>query len=126
MPVKDDPAVQVLNAKILTGAVMRTRRPGDRIRPLGGGDKLLSDYFIDKKIDRPLRDAIPLVAVGSRVHWVRGHNISAEAAVRPGDAAVKQVWRMSGDGMTDSLSQPAAASSLEAGAKRPADRSLPL
>ena len=87
-PVRDDPMRQALNPDVLAGALLRTRRPGDRIRPLGGGDKLLSDYFIDKKVDRPLRDATPLVAVGNRVHWVVGHGISQEAALRPGDKAV--------------------------------------
>ena len=89
VPVRNDPMTQVLNAKALAGAVLRTRRPGDRIRPLGGGDKLLSDYFIDKKLDRPLRDATPLVAVGDRVHWAVGLGISREAAVQPGDNAVR-------------------------------------
>ena len=88
IPIRDDPRRQVLNADALRGAVIRTRREGDRIRPLGCGDRLLSDYLIDKRIDRPLRDSIPLVAVGSRVHWVCGLGISREAAVRPGDAAV--------------------------------------
>ncbi|MBR0367227.1 MAG: tRNA lysidine(34) synthetase TilS [Clostridia bacterium] len=89
VPIRDDPWRQVLNAAALHGAVVRTRREGDRIRPLGGGDKLLSDYFIDKKIDRPLRDAVPLVAVGGRVHWVCGLGISQEASVKPGDSAVR-------------------------------------
>ena len=89
VPIRDDPWRQVLNAAALRGAVVRTREDGDRIRPLGGGDKLLSDYFIDKKIDRPLRDLTPLVAVGSRVHWVCGLGISQEASVKPGDTAVR-------------------------------------
>ena len=88
-PVRDDPTRQVLDPAALEGAVLRTRREGDRIRPLGGGDKLLSDYFIDKKVDRPLRDAVPLVAVGSRVHWVCGYGISREAALTPGCGAVR-------------------------------------
>ena len=88
VPVMDDPFRQVLNAQVLNGAVLRTRREGDRIRPLGGGDKLLSDFFIDKKVDRPLRDATPLVAVANRVHWVIGHAISQEAAIKPGEDAV--------------------------------------
>ena len=88
VPIRDDPMRQVLNARALEGAVVRTRRPGDRIRPLGCGDRLLSDYLIDKKIDLPLRDAIPLVAVGDRVHWVCGFGISQEAAVHPGDGAL--------------------------------------
>lgn len=88
-PIRDDPMRQVLNPAALAGAVLRTRRPGDRIRPLGCGDRLLSDYLIDRKVDRPLRDAIPLVAVGARVHWVCGLGISREAALVPGCAAVE-------------------------------------
>ena len=40
-------------------------------------------------VDRPLRDATPLVAVGDRVHWVIGHGISREAALVPGCKAVE-------------------------------------
>ena len=89
VPVRDDPMRQVLNPVALAGAVLRTRKPGDRIRPLGCGDRLLSDYLTDRKLDRPLRDAIPLVAVGGRVHWVIGHGISGEAALTPGCEAVE-------------------------------------
>lgn len=88
VPIRDDPSRQVLNPVALQGAVVRTRRDGDRIRPLGCGDRLLSDYLIDKKVDRPLRDGIALVAVGHRVHWVAGCGISQEAAVEPGGDAV--------------------------------------
>ena len=88
-PIRDDPARQALNPAALAGAVLRTRRPGDRFRPLGCGDRLLSDYLIDRKVDRPLRDATPLVAVGDRVHWVIGHGISREAALVPGCKAVE-------------------------------------
>lgn len=88
VPVQDDPMRQAMNPAALEGAVLRTRRPGDRIRPLGCGDRLLSDYFIDRKVDRPLRDVTPLVAVGERVHWVVGHGISREAALVPGCGAV--------------------------------------
>ena len=89
VPIRDDPMRQVLNPAALAGAVLRTRRPGDRIRPLGCGDRLLSDYLIDRKVDRPLRDATPLVAVGGRVHWVVGLGISQEAALVPGCEAVE-------------------------------------
>ena len=93
VPIRDDPARQVLNPRALEGAVLRTRRPGDRIRPLGCGDRLLSDYLIDKKVDRPLRDALPLVAVGDRVHWACGLGISQEAAIEDGDSAVLLEYR---------------------------------
>ncbi len=88
VPIRDDPRRQALSASALRGAVLRTRRPGDRIRPLGGGDKLLSDYFIDRKVDRPLRDAVPLVAVGPRVLWAVGLGIAEEAKLTGGGAAV--------------------------------------
>ena len=88
-PIRDDPARQALNPAALAGAVLRTRRPGDRFRPLGCGDRLLSDYFIDRQVDRPLRDLTPLVAVGDRVHWVCGYGISREAALVPGCDAVE-------------------------------------
>lgn len=52
------------------GAVVRGRRPGDRLRPRGlGGTKKLHDYYIDRKLPRRLRDATPVIAHGSDVLW---------------------------------------------------------
>ena len=76
----DDSNVEMLNPDALRGAVLRTRRNGDRFHPLGApGDRLLSDYLTDRKIDRPLRDCLPLVAVDSRVLWVCGVGLSETA-----------------------------------------------
>ena len=73
--------------------MLRTRRDGDRIRPLGCGEKLLSDYFTDRRIDRPLRDTIPLVAQGSRILWAAGVGISQEAALQSeSDDALHLEW----------------------------------
>ena len=80
---RNDPRTELLNPDALRGAVLRTRRPGDRFHPLGApGDRLLSDYLIDRKIDRPLRDFWPLVAVGNRVLWVCGLGLSQTARLR--------------------------------------------
>lgn len=88
-PARDDPMRQVLRRDALGGAVLRTRRPGDRIRPLGCGEKLLSDYLTDRKVDRPLRDRLALVARGSRVLWVCGIGIAEDAKLLgPGDDAI--------------------------------------
>ena len=69
----------MLDRDALNGAVLRVRRTGDRFRPLGCGDRLLSDFMTDRKQDRPLRDVTPLVARGNRVLWVCGLGISEEA-----------------------------------------------
>ncbi len=47
----------------------RTRRPGDRIR-LVGGSKKLSDLLIERKIPREERDTLRLLASGQEVLWV--------------------------------------------------------
>ena len=78
-PIADDPLTQALDADALAGAVVRTRRAGDRIRPLGCGQKLLSDYLTDRKVDRPLRDCLALVARGRDVLWVCGLGIAEDA-----------------------------------------------
>lgn len=83
VPVRDDPMRQVVDAAALEGAVLRTRRPGDRFRPLGCGDRLLSDYFTDRKLDRPLRDCVALAAQGNRVLWVCGMGISEDVKLTP-------------------------------------------
>ncbi len=88
VPIADNPFVQVLNARAIEHGVVRTRRAGDRIHPLGAsGSQKLSDYMVNNKLDRPLRDYTPLVAVGSTVLWVVGIGIAQEAAVKEGCSA---------------------------------------
>jgi len=63
---------------------MRTRRPGDRIYPLGGpGSKKLQDYFVDAKVPKHERDGWPLVCIGSEVLWVSGKTVSERFKVAP-------------------------------------------
>ena len=74
--------VQYFNGDMLQGAVVRSRREGDRFQPLGAsGGKKLKDWFIDKKIPAELRDGIPLVARDSEILWVVGYGISEQAKV---------------------------------------------
>ncbi len=59
--------------------VLRYRKAGDAISPVGfNGTKKLKEYFIDKKIDRDLRDRIPLVCVGSKVLWIYGYDVNGK------------------------------------------------
>lgn len=78
------------------GAVLRCRRPGDVIRPLGmQGHMKLSDYFINRHVDRPLRDGTLLLASGQSVLWAAGVGLSADAALREGDEGL--LLELSGD-----------------------------
>ncbi len=51
-------------------AVVRGRRPGDRIQPRGmTGHKKLQDYYVDRHVPRRERDAAPVIACGGDVLW---------------------------------------------------------
>lgn len=67
--------------------VVRNRRPGDRFRPVGlRGWKKLQDLFVDRKVARTERDAVPLVVdQHDRIVWVAGYGI--DEAFRVTDAA---------------------------------------
>ena len=72
------------------GACVRRRRPGDFIRPLGlTGTQSLSDYFINRRVDRPMRDAVLLVARDSEILWAAGVGISETAKLRPGSRGLR-------------------------------------
>ncbi len=55
--------------------VFRKRREGDWFPLEKGGRKKLKEFFIDEKIPREERDALPLLAKGSRVLWLPEHRI---------------------------------------------------
>lgn len=69
--------------------VVRSRRPGDRVRPLGlGGEKKLQDILVDASVPREERDAVPLVCAPWGVAWVVGHRLDERAALREGSRSV--------------------------------------
>ena len=63
-----------------TELFVRSRRPGDRVRPLGmAGHRKLQDVFVDARVPRPARDEVPLVVDASgRIVWVVGHCVSED------------------------------------------------
>lgn len=73
-------------AAIPAGCALRTRRPGDTFRKFGGGTKKLKDYFIDRKLPRPLRGRLPLLACGGEVLAVCGVEIASRVRL-PSPAA---------------------------------------
>lgn len=71
----------------------RTREAGDKVRLYGRpGSRKLKDIFIDKKIPRRMRDAIPLVTGGERILWVAGVDIAHDYRVTE---ATKRVLHLS-------------------------------
>lgn len=64
---------------------VRTRRPGDRIRPLGApGERKLKDVLIDRRVPRDQRDRLPLLCFGDRIAWVPGVTVDEAFRISPG------------------------------------------
>ena len=64
---------QVFPAGFPEGTVLRGRRTGDRITPFGSdGSQKLQDYLVNRGVDAPWRDRIPLLCRGQEVLWVAG------------------------------------------------------
>lgn len=68
-------------AKIPFSAVWRMRKDGDVFAKFGSGTKKLNDYFTDKKVERSLRDNIPVLAVGNKILVVAGLDISENVKI---------------------------------------------
>jgi tRNA(Ile)-lysidine synthase len=61
-------------ARLLFPLVVRPRKRGDFFYPLGfGKKKKLQDFFVDEKVPRDERDAIPLIVSGEDIVWVVGY-----------------------------------------------------
>jgi len=69
------PDVAVIDAAVAgAGLVVRSRHPGDSLRPFGmRGRKKLQDVLVDRKVPRAQRDRVPIVCDGQdRILWVAG------------------------------------------------------
>lgn len=89
-----DPWQALFDAAALSadGVIVRNRRPGDRVRLLGGtGRKKVHDICIDRKIPPGQRQELPLVVIGEDIAWIPGH-VRGEAAKIT--AATRQVYRL--------------------------------
>ena len=70
---KDFYQVTLDGDKIRSPLIIRQRKPGDRIKPLGmEGTKKLKDIFIDQKIAKEVRDEVPIVCCGEEIIWLPG------------------------------------------------------
>lgn len=90
--IGDDKKTAFLNAEKLNFPLsVRARENGDYFYPLGfGKKKKLQDYFVDEKIPRDERDAIPLLINNGEIVWIVGHRIDERYKV---DKGVKKVLK---------------------------------
>lgn len=77
-------------ARLTWPLAVRTRRPGDRLRPSGlGGRKKVQDLLVDRKVPRRERDDVPIVVDGAgRIVWVAGHALDEAFRVTDPSGAV--------------------------------------
>jgi tRNA(Ile)-lysidine synthase len=87
-----EPSTAIVRGDLCLGPLsVRNRRPGDRFTPIGlPGRKKLQDFFVDRKVARRDRDAVPLVVdEADRIVWVAGYGIDeAFRITNPAQAVV--------------------------------------
>jgi tRNA(Ile)-lysidine synthase len=84
-------SVAVASAPLELPLGIRSRSRGDRFKPLGmgGRSKKLQDYLVDRKIERELRDSLPLVVdARDRIVWVVGEAVDEDFRVTGPSQAV--------------------------------------
>ena len=79
----EDSFIKVIDCDKIKGSLyIRKRAPGDRFKPLGmKNNKKLKDYFIDRKVDRLLRDEIGLVCDNEKIIYILGMDISEDVKI---------------------------------------------
>ena len=71
---------------------LRYREKGDTFKPLGfNHNKKLKDFFIDQKIDRNLRDQIPIILSDDKIIWLVGFRQSEEFKVDKEDKNIIKI-----------------------------------
>lgn len=80
-----------LDADAVKGGLwVRSRRIGDRMRPVGlGGTKKLQDIMVDAKVPRGQRDGVPVVAADWGIAWVAGICVDERATAGAGGRVVR-------------------------------------
>jgi len=69
---------------------IRARQDGDFFYPLGlGKKKKLQDFFVDEKVPRDMRDAVPIVMSGNDIIWIAGYR--ADERFKPSEQTDKIV-----------------------------------
>ena len=84
--IGSDAAKVVIDASRLgSHLIVRYRRPGDRMHPLGApGRRKVQDVLVDRKVPRDDRDAVPIVTTETgEIVWVAGEMLADRFRVTP-------------------------------------------
>lgn len=85
--------IQAFPKAFLEGTVLRGRRTGDRITPFGSeGSQKLQDYLVNRGVDAPWRDRIPLLCRDHEVLWVAGVGTGKIPRVTAEMQTVRLTW----------------------------------
>jgi tRNA(Ile)-lysidine synthase len=84
------PAAAIQGEALQGGLRVRSRRPGDRLRPLGApGRRKIQDVFVDRKVPQRERDRVPIVVDDTgRIVWVAGYALAEEFRVTRPESGV--------------------------------------
>ena len=87
---RDRSQVTIDAARLGTHLVVRYRRPGDRLQPLGApGSKKVQDVFVDRKVPHDDRDGVPIVTTDTgEIVWVAGEVLADPFRVTPATKSV--------------------------------------
>lgn len=78
--------------KIEERIVIRTRKDGDKMKPLGiKGTKKLKDIFINLKVPKEERDIIPLICFDDEIAWIVGYKVSESFKITKGTNRVLKI-----------------------------------
>lgn len=90
----DGRSTQAIPHGLLEGLTVRSRRSGDWIRPFGSeGRQSLQDYLVNRRVDAPFRDQVPLVCRGSEVLLVCGVGAGNIPRIQMGQDGVLLRWK---------------------------------
>ena len=80
-------AVVMKAASVTLPLFVRSRRPGDRIQPLGApGRRKLQDVFVDRKVPQSERDTVPVVTdAAGEIVWVAGVVLAERCRIGPSE-----------------------------------------
>ena len=87
---------QVIPSRWLAACTVRSRRPGDFIRPFGSdGSQSMQDYFTNRHVDAAFRDRVPLLCRGSEVLLAGGVGAGSVPRTEKIDDPVLLRWKES-------------------------------